>query len=367
MIEGNTLIHPTVANLQEGKSPYLFFVGGDHIHNELFSIGGYFSWPERDSWRAEWTISDQLVWRVDGNVRGSDGQEHQVLKVAETRQEVKHIIGPLYFATLWIRVTVGQPEDLNLSLDVTSNPPSNARLRSAVNLRISVYAEWSEWSECKPNLERRRTRTSTDGRTTDIAVENCNHITGLTQPNFCSQHGFAGPRVLLLGATGVGKSTLGNLLFGVNKGGCERRGRCIKCRKGMCRFGHCLEFDPADKKCVRCKPGRCMVKRGGCAEQECLERHNYQLGEAMPETEPLPFEPGGGIDSKTLVTKPIAHQFLGNGPCITLIDTPGNQSVAIKFSYHKHFYQGQRTQKEGTTSMPLKWQKCSKRNSSQAL
>ena len=134
------MIHPTVANLQEGKNPFLFFADGDHVHNELFSIAGYFSWQERDNWRAEWTISDQLLWRVDGHVRSSKGLEHKVLNVAETRQEVKHIIGPLYFAKLWMRARVGQPEDLTLSLDVTSNPPSNAPLRFAIDLRISVYA-----------------------------------------------------------------------------------------------------------------------------------------------------------------------------------------------------------------------------------
>ena len=259
--------------------------------------------------------------------------------VVETIQEVEHISGPLYFAKLWIKVKVGQPEDLPLSLNITSNPASGTHLRTSINLGISVYGEWESWSPCQPSLKRSRSRRSTDGGKTDTAFENCDHITGLTEPNFCSQHGFVGPRVLLLGATGVGepnlfvlkdahkclissgKSTLGNLLFGVNKGGCEKRGRCLKCKKGRCKKNHCLEFDPEDNQCVRCPVGKCP--RRGCAERECLKRHNYQLGRAMPSTEPLPFEPGGGIDSKTLVTKPISHQCLGNGPCITLIDTPG--------------------------------------------
>ena len=43
----------------------------------------------------------------------------------------------------------------------------------------------------------------------------------------------------------------------------------------------------------------------------------------MPNTEALPFEPGSGIDSKTLKTKTFSGQFLGDGPCITVIDTPG--------------------------------------------
>ena len=323
------MIHPTVANIQEGKGPFLFLADGPQVHNELFSIAGYFSWPKNDNWRAEWTISDQLLWRVDGSVTNSAGQEYTLsnIDVAETRQEVEHIVGSLYCVKLWIKARVGQPQNFNLSLDITSDPPSSAPLRFPIEIRVSLYTEWQPWSLCDTSLKRSRTRTSEDGRFTDndIDTENCDHITGLTEPNFCSQHGFPGPRVLLLGATGVGKSTLGNLLFGVNKSGCQKR--CIKCRKGMCQPNQCLEHDPADSECVRCKMGKCMVKREGCAEWSCVDGPNYMLGQAMPETEPLPFETGSGVKSKTTMTKPLAHQFLGNGPCLTLIDTPGNYLV----------------------------------------
>ena len=81
---------------------------------------------------------------------------------------------------------------------------------------------------------------------------------------------------------GVGKSTLGNLLLGVNKGKCKRR------------------------------------KSG-----DCTERDNFKLENLMSTDEELPFEPGSGIDSKTVHTKIFSGQYLGNGPCITFIDTPG--------------------------------------------
>ena len=43
----------------------------------------------------------------------------------------------------------------------------------------------------------------------------------------------------------------------------------------------------------------------------------------MEPGEELPFQPGGGIDSVTLETKAFSGPFLGTGPCVTLIDTPG--------------------------------------------
>ena len=80
----------------------------------------------------------------------------------------------------------------------------------------------------------------------------------------------------------------------------------------------------ARSKCIKCKIGQCRsVRKSDCAERECLERVNYKLGELMPHTEKLPFEPGSGIDSKTVDTETFKGQFLGSGPCVTLIDTPG--------------------------------------------
>merc|ERR1712051_1141509 len=55
----------------------------------------------------------------------------------------------------------------------------------------------------------------------------------------------------------------------------------------------------------------------------------------MPKTEPLPFEPNDeGIHSKTVLTRPITRQFLGNGPCVTLIDTPGVADTAGRDCKH---------------------------------
>ena len=72
-----------------------------------------------------------------------------------------------------------------------------------------------------------------------------------------------GVNILLLGATGVGKSTLGNLLLGVNKGACRQRGECLKCNHGQCKSGQCLKKEGG--VCVQCKPGQCRRRRGACA------------------------------------------------------------------------------------------------------
>ena len=75
--------------------------------------------------------------------------------------------------------------------------------------------------------------------------------------------------------------------------------------------------------CVRCKPGQCVRRRGACAEFECLQRDNFKGGQLMEPGTELPFQPGGGIESKTNQTKAFSGQYLGVGPCVTLIDTPG--------------------------------------------
>ena len=130
-----------------------------------------------------------------------------------------------------------------------------------------------------------------------------------------------GPNMLLLGATGVGKSTLGNLLLGVNKGLCRQRGECLTCNRGWCKTGQCLQEEAG--VCITCKAGQCRRRRGACAEFACLHRDNYKVGDLMGPEEELPFQPGGGIDSVTMQTKAFSGPYLGDGPCVTLIDTPG--------------------------------------------
>ena len=132
-------------------------------------------------------------------------------------------------------------------------------------------------------MTRFRQRGCRDSKDLDKKEEKC-QIDGINQPDFCSNFNHPNPRILLLGGTGVGKSTLGNLLLGVNS---------------------------------RCR-GRNETTK------ECTGRDIYKIGHLLPETEKLPFMPGAGIDSKTLETNLFSGQYLGTGPCITLIDTPGN-------------------------------------------
>ena len=191
-----------------------------------------------------------------------------------------------------------------------------------VNVPSSAWSEWEQWSKCDMTLTKSRRRTTEDREEVELEADGCS-ITSLTNPNFCKQFAFPQPRILLLGATGVGKSTLGNLLLGVNKGSCKKQGECLECKRGKCKKDQCEKWD--DKSiCIKCKVGQCRsVRDYDCKERKCLERDNYKLGEEMPHAEKLPFEPGSGIDSKTEDTETYRGQYLGSGPCVTLIDTPG--------------------------------------------
>ena len=153
-----------------------------------------------------------------------------------------------------------------------------------------------------------------------LAEEVAHEETMVQQPPNANCSLGAGLNILLLGATGVGKSSLGNLLLGVNKGLCRKRG-CLTCKPGWCKSGQCLKEEAG--KCVTCKPGQCQKGKKACAEFGCLHRQNYRRGALMEPGEELPFQPGGGIDSVTLEMKAFSGPFLGTGPCVTLIDTPG--------------------------------------------
>jgi predicted GTPase len=307
-------IDSSIVPMENGNQPPILLSDtGTKIEQAMFSITSFFTASEVETWQLEWLLGGKLLWRVEGHAEGViSAEEKSVEGVIETNQEVTYITKNLYAAKVWI-MPKGQ-QIMTIEIDVS------AKL-SNISVSVSAWKEWEAWSGCNIYLEKTRKRQTENEKEEQKEKEKCD-ITSLTEPNFCQRFKYPSPRILFLGGTGVGKSTLGNILLGVSKGSCLKRGRCIECQKGYCKPGQCIKQN-SKGVCEQCRIGQCKRIKGACIDRECVKRKNYKLGKPMPETEKLPFEPGSGIDSKTVKTKTFNGQFLGSGPCITLIDTPG--------------------------------------------
>eukprot|EP00092_Neocalanus_flemingeri_P002214 GFUD01002355.1.p1 GENE.GFUD01002355.1~~GFUD01002355.1.p1 ORF type:complete len:1269 (+),score=229.33 GFUD01002355.1:139-3945(+) len=302
------------------SQPLLISDKGSKFVNTAFSIISFFSISE--NWQIEWnsvkwqmdlTFDGDLLWRISGNSGNIEltKEKYNMASVSESTTDVTHITRNLFSAKVKI-LPQGQLPNTVVTVDIDGNAAS-------IPISVRSWGGWTSWGECNEDLSRRRKRTTEDGQVTDFETGLC-ILDGLTDPTFCKRFRYPTPRLLILGATGVGKSTFGNVLLGVNKGSCKTRGRCIDCKPGKCEDDQC-EKENKDGVCIKCKLGHCKRKRGNCLYRECLARDNFMLGESL--TGDLPFETGSGMDSKTQESKAFKGQYLGEGPCVTLVDTAG--------------------------------------------